>query len=306
MRKYLLLLLCLLMTRSVFSATISDHFFTGRDGLRLHYLEAGSGAQTLVFIPGWLMPAAVFRLQLEALGKDFRVIAFDPRSQGKSGISRGSHAPEQRMADMEDLLAAAGVGDFILAGWSLGVMESLDFIERKPQARLRGLILIDNSIGEGRPPAPRARPSARNAALADPQQRVRYLTEFCRGIFRTPPPVDIASAVLDSALRVPTPAALQLINQPYPRTYWRDIVASQSVPILYAIRPGFREQGEALQSRKGAQAQVEVFEEAGHTLFVDAPERFNAIAAGFARRVFSGPLGGGQSASSAIPIASGN
>lgn len=306
MRKYLLLLLCLLMTRNVYSATISEHFFNNRDGLHLHYLEAGSGAQTLVFIPGWLMPAAVFRLQLEALGEHFRVIAFDPRSQGKSESSSGAHTPERRMADMEDLLAAAGVGDFVLAGWSLGVMESLDFIERKPQARLRGLILIDNSIGEGRPPAPRTRPSTRNAALADPQQRVRYLTDFCRGIFRTPPPADIASAVLDSALRVPSSAALELINQPYPRTYWRDIVARQNVPILYVIRPGFREQGEALQSRKGAQAQVEVFEEAGHTLFVDATERFNTLAAGFARRAFNGALGGGQSASSAVPISSGN
>ena len=47
--------------------------------------------------------------------------------------------------------------------------------------------------------------------------------------------------------------------------------------MLYAIRPRLRAQGEALQSRKGALAQVEIFEQAGHTLFGAEPARFNAM-----------------------------
>lgn len=266
------------------AATINAHFFTNRDGLRLHYLEAGAGTRTLVFIPGWLMPAAVFRLQLEALGSEFRVLAFDPRSQGESEIYLGPHGPQQRLSDLEDFLHAAGVRDYVLAGWSLGVLEVLDFIEQVPQIGLRGLILIDNSVGEGTPPPPRT--GKRNEKLSDPKQREAYLAGFCRSIFASPPPPDIATSVLRSALRVPADAARQLLAQPYPRAYWREIVAKQEVPVLYVIRPRLREQGEALSRRKGALAQVELFETAGHTLFVDDAPRFNALVSRFVRSAF--------------------
>ena len=32
-------------------------YFKTSDGVRLHYLEAGTGPETLVFVPGWMMPA---------------------------------------------------------------------------------------------------------------------------------------------------------------------------------------------------------------------------------------------------------
>ena len=82
-----------MMSLSSLAAPVGSRFFINRDGLRLHYLEAGRGQKTIVLIPGWLMPAAVFRLQLEALGEQFRVLAFDPRSQGQSEISNEAHAP---------------------------------------------------------------------------------------------------------------------------------------------------------------------------------------------------------------------
>lgn len=304
-RHLLPLLVCCMVSLSSLAAPAGSRFFTNREGLRLHYLEAGAGEKTIVLIPGWLMPAAVFRLQLEVLGDQFRVLAFDPRSQGQSEISSGPHDPARRMADMEDFLNAADVGDYVLAGWSLGVLESLDFIERKPQAGLRGLILIDNSIGEGAPPKPAAGRSKRGSA--NPKEREQYLRDFSRGIFRTAPPADIGEAVLRSALQAPAGVADQLLAQPYPRTYWRDIVAGQQVPVLYVIRPRLREQGEALLAGKGPQlAQVEVFDDVGHALFVDAALRFNALTADFARRAFSLPANAARPAANGHPPSSGN
>lgn len=284
MNKLIAGLFFLFMSELSMAAPVSEHYFTNRDGLRLHFLQAGKGQESIVFIPGWLMPATVFRLQLESLSDEFRVLAFDPRSQGKSEIFQGEHGIERRMNDMEDFLAAAAVQDYVLAGWSLGVLESLDFIERKPQARLRGLILIDNSIGEGL--APSARSNKFYADMKHPERRKQYLTNFSLGIFNRNAPEDIASAALSSTLQMPVSAAVQLISQPYPRTYWRDIVAKQTIPLLYAITPRLREQGEALQRRKGTLAQVEVFHEGGHALFVGESERFNALTATFARRSF--------------------
>ena len=39
-------------------SAIEDRQFISSDGIKLHYLSGGQGEQTLVFIPGWLMPAA--------------------------------------------------------------------------------------------------------------------------------------------------------------------------------------------------------------------------------------------------------
>jgi microsomal epoxide hydrolase len=316
MYKFVSLLCFLLLSSLSMAATLNDHYFTNREGLRLHYLSAGTGQQTIVFVPGWLMPAAVFRLQLEALGDEFRVLAFDPRSQGKSDIFQGSHDTARRMDDMEDFLVAAEVTEFVFAGWSLGVLETLDFIERKPQSGLRGLILIDNSIGEGTPGS--ARSGKFFTEMKDPDRRKKYLSNFSSGIFTAQSPDDISAAALSSALQVPGPAAIQLISQPYPRTYWRDIVAKQTVPVLYAITPRFREQGVALLRRKGKLAQVEVFNGVGHALFVDDPERFNSMTSVFVKRSFTSArvtpsdlISGqvvidGQSASSATQTFSGS
>lgn len=267
-------------------ATAEHRYFRTSDGVRLHYLEAGSGSRTLVFIPGWLMPAAVFESQLEILAKDFRVLAFDPRSQGLSQIAGGSHSPEIRLRDIDQFLAAAKVEHFILAGWSLGVLESLDYVSRRRPPGLVGMILIDNSIGEGAPPPPRSTHSAKFPGNA--QQRHNYLIEFSRSVFGKPPAPALQAAVTASALRVPPAAAQQLLHQPYPRTYWRDGVAALTVPVLYAITPRLREQGEALGQRKPpALATVIIFENAGHALFVDAADQFNEAVSLFADRAFA-------------------
>jgi pimeloyl-ACP methyl ester carboxylesterase len=51
------------------------------DGVRLSYLEAGSG-KPLVMVPGWSRTAIEFKHQLAGLSGRTRVITYDPRGQG--------------------------------------------------------------------------------------------------------------------------------------------------------------------------------------------------------------------------------
>jgi hypothetical protein len=69
--------------------SMKDGFFTTTDGVKLHYLEAGSGS-TLLFIPGWIRPAWLFERQIESFSQKHRVIALDPRSQGHPRIDLAS------------------------------------------------------------------------------------------------------------------------------------------------------------------------------------------------------------------------
>ena len=53
----------------------SKHFTTS-DGVRLHYLEAGSG-NPLVLIHGWSQCAEEFKHQIAGLSNRYHVIAID-------------------------------------------------------------------------------------------------------------------------------------------------------------------------------------------------------------------------------------
>ncbi len=272
-----------------FAQAITQHDFKTSDGVRLHYLEAGSGPQTLVFIPGWLMPAAVFEKQLTALSSQFRVLAFDPRSQGQSEVSQLAHHPKQRMQDMKEFLSAAHVQNFILAGWSLGVLESLDYVARYHPVHLKGLILIDNSIGMAKPPGGGG-PSNFQEIMNDPVRRQAYLRKFSKDLFRHPAPPEMSEAIVASALRMPPKAAIALINQPYPRTYWRETVLAQNVPVMYVVTPRLKAQAEELKTQKTPDlATVMIFTDSGHALFVDQAQKFNTAVLNFSQAAFNRP-----------------
>jgi microsomal epoxide hydrolase len=53
-------------------------------------------------------------------------------------------------------------------------------------------------------------------------------------------------------------------------------------PLLYAVTPQFAGQAVSLKAHR-PQTQIEIFEQAGHALFVDEPGRFAALLAGFLR-----------------------
>ena len=265
---------------------VSEHFFKTSDGVKLHYVESGRGPETLVFIPGWLMPAAVFEVQLRELSKRFRVVAFDPRSQGKSEVFAGAHTPEARCRDIHEFLQVLKPDRPILAGWSLGVMEVLDYLAHYKPTNLAGLILIDNSIGEGRPPSGGTSGNS-GASSSGPKDRSAYLRDFTLSLTKKPLSAALFDTIFASASRVPQSVARELLAKPYPREYWRDTLLSQSVPVLYAIRPRFEEQGEALLRKRPSLATVEVFAEAGHALFLDEPPRFNSAVTSFAEKTWA-------------------
>ena len=77
--------------------------FTTSDGVRLHYIAEGEG-ETLLFVPGWLMPAEIWRRQIDYFSARYRVIALDPRSQGDSQVAALGNDVRRRAEDLHDLI----------------------------------------------------------------------------------------------------------------------------------------------------------------------------------------------------------
>ena len=77
-------------------------FFTTSDGVRLHYLQAGQG-RSILFVPGWTMPAWIWEHQIAHFSRHYRVVAFDSRSHGNSERVTEGHYPNRLARDIREL-----------------------------------------------------------------------------------------------------------------------------------------------------------------------------------------------------------
>ena len=272
--------LLLLLVAAFAPAQAADLSFMTSDGVRLHVIEAGpSQAQTIVFVPGWTMPAWIFQAQIAAFSRAYHVVALDPRGQGDSDIPPGGYNQLRRGQDIGDLIAALGGRPVLLVGWSLGVLDSLAYVQQAGDARLAGLVLIDNSIGEDPPPQPSRLPLRRGPRV----EREVQMRRFVQSMFRSAPGEAYLERLTETALRTPPEAAARLASYPVPRSYWRDAVYSVRKPVLYVVRPHFAGQAANLAALHPT-AETALFNEAGHALFVDEPARFDSLMQSFIRR----------------------
>lgn len=254
----------------------STSFITS-DGVRLHALEAGpersDGMPVMAFVPGWSMPAAIWHSQLTALGADRRVAALDPRGQGESEIPERGFDIERRAADVHEFIVR--YGRVVLIGWSLGALEALQCVYRYGDAGLEALVLVDSSVGEDPPP-----PSGGEFIEALRRDRRTTVEAFVRQMFSSPRSAAELDQLANTALRMPLEASLALFPRGVPREHWRDVARGFGRPLLYAVTQQFAAQGRNLL-RSRPDTRLEVFEAAGHALFIDEADRFNRVLADF-------------------------
>jgi len=121
-----------------------SRFFTTRDGVRLHFIDAGAG-QAVVMLPGWSQSAAMFRHQIEALRHDYRVIAIDPRGHGDSAVPAHGYNPHRMALDVREVIEALDLDDIFLVGHSAGVKLVWAYWELFEGDRLKKLVIVDDS-----------------------------------------------------------------------------------------------------------------------------------------------------------------
>jgi non-heme chloroperoxidase len=257
----------------------TDGYVRTSDGVRLHYIEAGSGP-AIVLEPGWTMPAEIWQPQIDALSKNFRVVAIDPRSQGKSDRPTDGHYPERRAQDIKEIIDQLKLAPAVLVGWSLGVAEVLTYADQFGTSTLRGIVLVDGDIG--RDPDPKRIAWMWDQVRAYQTRRAEWTANFVRSMYKKPQSEEYLKRIREASMSVPTNSATLLILNAYASGRdWRPALKKVDKPVLYAISTTEKAQGEMLKQELPS-ARVESFENDGHALFVDEPARFNALLADFA------------------------
>jgi non-heme chloroperoxidase len=255
--------------------------FTSSDGVRLHYLDQGAGETLLLFVPGWLMPAGIWRRQLDHFSRDYRVVAFDPRSQGASQVTASGNNVRRRAEDLHELIEHLRAPRVVLVGWSLGVLEALLYVNTRGDERLAALVLVDNSVGEM--PPQKGDPEIRYGATRD---RRRDMALYVGALFRKPQPPAYLEWLTTETLRAPPEVGVSLLAIPYARSFWRTSVYQTRKPLLYVVTASLDGQARTLH-RKRSGTSIEVFTESGHALFVDDHERFNHVLQDFLQKTLA-------------------
>jgi non-heme chloroperoxidase len=279
---YVLLVLSMLLVAPALhgAAPVKDGSFTTSDGVKIHYLESGTGL-IILFVPGWTMPAEIWQPQIEYFSKKYHVVAVDPRSQGASDKPAEGNYPGRRAQDYKELIDHLGGSPVVLVGWSLAVHEALTYVEMFGTDKLSGLVLVDLPVYT---PSTQEERDRRYTMLHNFQaDRKQFAATFVRGMYHKPQPEQYLESVTAASLKTPTNSAVAMLAELAVKNDLRPALPKLNIPVLSAMTENNRSAAELITSSVPG-SQAEVFEDAGHCLFVDDADRFNTVLDNFLKK----------------------
>jgi len=274
MRSGVLAIVLSLLSTLCMAQAAKDGFFKTSDGVKIHYIETGSG-RPVVFIPGWTMPAWIWQKQIDAFSDEYHVVAVDPRSQGESDKPEYGHLPETRARDYKELVDHLDLRQPVLVGWSMACGELLKYAEQFGTGNVGGLVLVDGFVAE--------KPTAETFLdfsewMNELQQdRRKQADEFVRSMFKKPQSEQYLRRLADTSIEVPADTAVALIYNMIAAKDWSAAFAKINGPVLFAYRPELQDIADFLKAKLGSKLQLKRFEGDGHALFIDDPDKFNQV-----------------------------
>lgn len=261
-------------------------FVTTSDNARIHYLEArpsgrrsSNSLPTILFVPGWMTPGWIWEEQVAHFVQRYRVVAMDPRSQGESSKPAEGHHPAARARDIKSVVDQLGLKPVVIVAVSSGVTEVVSYVDQFGTETLAGLILVNGIAGRDYDQTTTSGLLAyANSFQVDRQKAAE---RFVRGLYKKPKSEDYINRMTRATLRMPTNSALALIVAGIVSDN-RPALAKINKPTLIVVArvDAWMQFYEDLQRRISG-ARMEVFQDAGHALFVDEAARFNTLLDGF-------------------------
>jgi pimeloyl-ACP methyl ester carboxylesterase len=248
--------------------------------VQLHILEGGKASTqpTLVLIPGWRLTANIWSRQIQSFGRDRRVIAVDPRSQGDSTKTDEGDTPEQRARDYHALLNSVHAGTVVLVGWSQGVQDVAAYIDQFGTDGIEAVILVDSTISKGAANVPNVLPFAVQQLRLLPvlSDSPRDYTEgMMRAIHSKPLSDSDLNRLVEDALKTPTATAeAMLIADLFGRDRSAAVQKFRVPTLVVASATSAELAQQAELAKQLPNARIVVVAGAGHAVFADQPERF--------------------------------
>lgn len=199
-----------------------------RDGVRLHYEEAGAGAAPMLFVHGFGGDARHFAPQMEHFGRTRRVVAIDRRGHGRSDKPEGPYTIPAIAEEVAWTARELGLHKPVLVVHSMGVI-GLELVARDPEL-VSALVVLDAPVLP--PPPVRAAFEQLLAGLRTPAYQ-EVIGQTCDQMIFLPTDDKVRRAALHAAM-IETPRhvlvstwANFLAHDP------REAASRCKVPLLY-------------------------------------------------------------------------
>lgn len=286
-----------------------DGWVVTSDGVRIHYIEGGHvstsrdvhirgeapasattignvlisnlrQAPSILFVPGWTMPAWIWQEQIDYFAARYHVVAMDPRCQGESSQTADGLYPAAMARDIKAVIDQLHLAPVVVVAWSMAVVETMSYVDQFGTRDLQGLVFVDEIAGGLVPGEAEQNFALLKSILED---RKVSADAFVRKVqFHKPQPEEYIQRVIQASLSVPTSAAVTLLVGRDAADY-RAVLSKIDKPMLVcAAKTAFIERVVDMQKQIQG-SRLEVFEGAGHALFVDNADQFNTVLDGFLR-----------------------
>jgi pimeloyl-ACP methyl ester carboxylesterase/predicted glycosyltransferase len=126
--------------------------FVEREGVRVFFElfdSAGADPPAVLLLPTWsIVHSRRWKMQVPFLARDFRVVTFDGRGNGRSDRPReaSAYADTEFVLDAVAVLDAVGADRAVIAGMSMGAGYALRLAASHPE-RVAGAVFIGPSVG---------------------------------------------------------------------------------------------------------------------------------------------------------------
>jgi len=280
-------------------------FVTSWDGAKIHYIEAGRSRRpvgsaeagnplpspvtatkgsisvtgphevpSILFVPGFTMPAWIWENQIVHFSAHYCAVAMDPRAQGESSMTGEGDYPAARARDIKAVIDQLHLAPVVLVGWSMGVIEVAAYVDQFGTNALAGIVLVDGLVGIDL--TPEFTKGSIEFLKGMQTNRAQLTDGFVRSMFRKPQTEEYLQKLIKASLATPTDSAIAMGLAGF-TTDNRPALAKINKPTAIvgankALLPQFQEMRKSIPGAK-----FELFEDAGHALFVDDPDKFNTL-----------------------------
>ena len=203
----------------------------------------------------------------------------DPRSQGESQQVGEGLNPSVRARDIKSVVDQLHLAPVVLVGWSMAVTEVAAYVDQFGTKDIAAIVLIDDDAGGNNP-----KDAAGNLDFIATLNRDRATAtaRLIRDFFFKKQTQEYVDKVIQASLVVPTSTAVALLVGKFGADYRPTLPKFNRPTLVCAARMPYL-QGILGMQKQIPKSQLEIFEDAGHALFVDDARRFNEVVDKFLR-----------------------
>jgi len=272
------------------SMSAADYLET-KDGAKIYYEDHGEG-QPVLLVHGWLCSSRFWQKNVPELANEFRVVTIDLRGHGNSSKTLAGQTIRQYARDVREVIEHLGLQDAVLVGWSLGGPVVLSYCQQYGMdSRLKALGLVDTSPFPFSPADWNSHVlrnysyDGMNATFAvytaDPR---KFAVDFTNRMFKQKPSDAETAWVVAEMMKTPAWIAEAVYSDFVMSDLARTLPAVKVPVIVCAADSGVFPNGIAMGKALAGQAPHGTFipfEDAGHMLFYEQPQKFNGALAAY-------------------------